>query len=78
MSGSWPTLTMETPMSAALPGESDPRSQWAPLIDVSDVPLRDMLADGRGNPALARSTQRLVRSLDDPNGVISAFSSFVE
>lgn len=28
--------------------------------------------------ALARSIGRLVRSLDDPNGVISAFSSFVE
>jgi FXSXX-COOH protein len=30
------------------------------------------------SPALSRSMQRLVRSLDDPNGVISAFSSFVE
>jgi FXSXX-COOH protein len=69
---------METPMSAALPGESDPRSQWAPLIDVSNVRLSDLLASDGGDSALARSTQRLVRSLDDPNGVISAFSSFVE
>jgi FXSXX-COOH protein len=48
----------------------------APLIDMSDVKLRDLLADR--SPALARSVRRLVLSLDDPNGVISAFSSFVE
>ena len=56
-------------------GESEPR--WAPLVDVSDTSIKDLLATG-GDTALTRSVQRLVHSLDDPNGVISAFSSFVE
>jgi FXSXX-COOH protein len=50
--------------------------QWAPLIDVSDTAITDLLAQG-GDTALARSMRRLVDDLDDPNGVISAFSSFV-
>ena len=63
-------------MTSSLSAESDP--QWAPLVDVSSERLADLLAGGGSDTALARSTQRLVRSLDDPNGVISAFSSFVE
>jgi FXSXX-COOH protein len=62
-------------MSATLP--PDPRADWAPLVDMSDVQLRGLTADG-SESALARSVQRLMRQLDDPNGVISAFSSFVE
>ena len=31
----------------------------------------------RSDPALQRSVQRLAHSLDDPDAVISAFSSFV-
>jgi hypothetical protein len=50
--------------------ESDPRAQSAPLVDMSDVRLSDLLADRRSDTALARSVQRLVRNLDDPNGVI--------
>ena len=67
-------------MSAASPlpdGERDSHAQWAPLVDVSDIQLSDLLADG-DNSALGRSIRRLVRSLDDPNGVISAFSNFVQ
>jgi hypothetical protein len=48
----------------------------APLLDMSDVQLRAALADS--SPAYARAIDRLVKSLDDPNGVISAFSSFAE
>jgi FXSXX-COOH protein len=47
---------------------------WAPLIDVTDVPLTELLATG--DDTLARSVQRLVRSLDDPDGIISAFQSY--
>jgi FXSXX-COOH protein len=58
-------------------GEGDPEAPWAALIDVSGVSLSDLVA-GKGDSALGRSIRRLVESLDDPNGVISAFSSFVE
>jgi FXSXX-COOH protein len=50
--------------------------QWEPLIDVSNTPIADLLTQG-GDTALTRSVRRLVRDLDDPNGVISAFNSFV-
>jgi FXSXX-COOH protein len=49
----------------------------APLVDMTDVQLRDALT-AAPDSALGRSVQRLVQSLVDPNGVISAFSSFVE
>lgn len=51
--------------------------EFEPLPDVSTETLSDMLA-GAGGVQLQRATRRLVSSLDDPNGVISAFSSFVE
>lgn len=47
---------------------------WVPLIDVTGIPPLQLFADQ--DDTLARSVQRLIRSLDDPNGVISAFSSF--
>lgn len=51
-------------------------NRWAPLVEVSHLPIADLVAGG--DPALTRSVERLVRSLDDPDGVISAFSSFVQ
>jgi FXSXX-COOH protein len=48
---------------------------WAPLIDVSQLPL-SVLHRG-DDTVLARSLERLIQSLDDPNGVISAFGSFI-
>jgi hypothetical protein len=48
---------------------------WAPLIDVSRTPLRQLR---RGDVTVFdRSLDRLIKSLDDPNGVISAFGSFI-
>lgn len=44
-------------------------------MDVFGVPLGELR--GAGNPLLDRSLDRLISSLDDPNGVISAFSSFI-
>jgi FXSXX-COOH protein len=49
---------------------------WAPLIDVSELPMVEIVASS--NPVLARCIDRLIASLDDPDGIISAFQSFVE
>ena len=49
--------------------------EFEPLPDMTGIKIADLMSM---SPALSRSMQRLVRSLDDPNGVISAFSSFVE
>ena len=46
------------------------------LIDMTNVSLQD-LASVDPQSALGRSIQKLVKSLGDPNGVISAFSNFV-
>jgi FXSXX-COOH protein len=48
---------------------------FAPLVDVSDVRLADLL-DSQ-DTALARSVKRLVRSLDDSEA-ISAFGSYAD
>jgi hypothetical protein len=48
---------------------------WAPLVDVTQRPILELLANG--DTAMARCTTRLIRSLDDPNGVISAFANYV-
>ncbi|GAA0934125.1 FxSxx-COOH cyclophane-containing RiPP peptide [Virgisporangium aurantiacum] len=55
---------------------SDPEAVWRPLIDVSGVSLTELT--NRGDDVIARAVQQVLRSLDDPNGVISAFESFVE
>jgi hypothetical protein len=51
-------------------------ANWAPLIDVSGLLTADLVASD--SPVLDRCIKRLVRSLDDPDGVISAFQSYVE
>ena len=48
---------------------------WAPLVDVSGMPIADL--QRAGDTVLGRCIERLIRSLDDPNGVISAFGSFI-
>jgi FXSXX-COOH protein len=55
---------------AAVPGNG----AWAPLIDVTGISIADLHKSG--DPILTRSVDRLVESLDDPNGIISAFNSF--
>jgi FXSXX-COOH protein len=47
---------------------------WAPLIDVSRLRLAAM--DTTADSTLARAMRRVLASLDDPNGIISAFESF--
>jgi hypothetical protein len=54
---------------------ADGGSEWTPLIDVTAVPTSELMADG--DTALNRSVRRLLDDFDDPNGVPSAFGSFV-
>jgi len=48
---------------------------WAPLVDLSRVPLDRPVSDGGG--AVDRALRRVLRSLHDRDGVISSFGSFV-
>lgn len=53
-----------------------PAVAWVPLIDVSEISMADIVTSE--NPVLVRCIDRLVGSLDDPDGIISAFQSFVK
>lgn len=52
-------------------------SEDAELVDVANVPLAK-LVKAHGNSPVLRSIKRLKAGLEDPNGVLSAFSSFIE
>lgn len=47
---------------------------WVPLVDVSDMTMTEIMNSAELNPIL----NRLLASLDDPDGIISAFQSYVE
>jgi hypothetical protein len=47
---------------------------WAPLIDASQISLAQLSTSD--NSALSLCVQRLIRNLDDPDGIISAFQNF--
>lgn len=49
---------------------------WVPLIDVTEVSMAETIASQ--NTILGRCIDRLVGSLDDPDGIISAFQSYVD
>lgn len=51
---------------------------WQPLPDVSGYKLSQLVKGSPEDSSLRRALDRLVKSLDDPEGVISAFSSFAE
>jgi hypothetical protein len=59
--------------AASARGEGD-GPQQVPLIDVSELPLA--LINSAASDILARSLRQVIASIDDPNGVISAFQSF--
>lgn len=48
----------------------------AGLVDVSQLTLRELLETD--NVALRRSLEQIIEDSKDPNGVLSAFTSFVE
>jgi len=53
--------------------------EWEPLPDMSEETFQTLRTRSEGgDTGLDRAIQRLTKSLNDPNGVISAFSSFVE
>ena len=54
------------------PSDGEP---WAPLVDVSRLPFAPLSPDAEG--VLGRSLRRVLDSLDDRDGVISAFASAV-
>jgi FXSXX-COOH protein len=67
-------LMRESKVDRSQVSESGGEQPFAPLVDVSELPL---LAVAVGEQtALGRSLHQVMRSLDDPNGVISAFDSF--
>ena len=49
----------------------------AGLVDVANVPLAKLI-EAHGDSPVLRSVKRLKASLEDPKGVLSAFSSFIE
>jgi hypothetical protein len=51
--------------------------QDAGLVDVTYVPLI-ALVEAQPDSPVVRSIRRLQASLEDPNGVLSAFSSFID
>jgi hypothetical protein len=55
-------------------GDETSAGNWAPLPDASTLPILALSTDA--DSALGRSLRQVIRSLDDPNGVISAFDSF--
>jgi FXSXX-COOH protein len=61
---------MEFPLGPTAVGETS----WAPLIDVSKMPATELMTSD--DSILARSIRRVIGSLDDPDGIISAFQSF--
>ncbi|MEU4156495.1 FxSxx-COOH cyclophane-containing RiPP peptide [Actinoplanes sp. NPDC026670] len=59
----------------AVPEEgADRASGETLLLDVRTMPAAEIAA--ARDSALSRSLRRVLDSLDDPNGVLSAFSSF--
>lgn len=52
------------------------RMDWVPLLDVTDVSVAELVAST--SPIVARCVERIVAGLDDPDGIISAFQSYVE
>ncbi|GAA2610787.1 FxSxx-COOH cyclophane-containing RiPP peptide [Paractinoplanes durhamensis] len=63
-------------MNDADPTQSPDGEPWAPLVDVSHLPLAPLGADADG--ILGRSLRRVLDSLHDRDGVISAFGSAIQ
>jgi hypothetical protein len=54
-----------------------PEPEFAPLIDISDVTLRELAADTDDNSPLARAARRLLKDIEDEEGALTAFQSFI-
>jgi hypothetical protein len=51
--------------------------QDSALVDVANVPLTH-LVNAHGDSPVTRAVKRLQTDLKDPNGVLSAFGSFID
>lgn len=51
---------------------------WEPLINMEGVSLHDLVSSFDEDSAIGRATARLIRDLDDPDGVLSAFQSEIQ
>jgi hypothetical protein len=54
------------------------KKEFAPLIDVSETNVGEIVAEVGADSPIGRCVQRLVDDVKNPNDVISAFQSFVE
>jgi hypothetical protein len=61
---------MDSASSSTASGEPS----WVPLIDVSRLSIAELV--GRDDSVFDRMIGQVIESLDDPNGVMSAFQSF--
>jgi hypothetical protein len=61
---------MDSPSAPADAG----KSSWVPLLDVSELSVAELV--NRDDTPFNRMIRQVIESLDDPNGVISAFQSF--
>jgi hypothetical protein len=66
---------MEVTMKVVRTDETVDTTAWVPLPDVSGESVE--LLDRDDESVLGRCLDQIMRSIDDPNGLLSAFSSFV-
>jgi hypothetical protein len=65
-------LAVDAVVPRPTPGDADN----VPLADVLQLTVPSLLANGEST--LSRSIQRLVNSMEDHDGVLSAFQSFIQ
>lgn len=54
------------------------KQEWAPLVDVSGMTLEDIMLQAEPGSPIYAATERVIKSLDDPDGIISAFQSYIQ
>lgn len=54
---------------------AEPTEQWEPLIDVSGLSITEIVSSN--DAILDRCLKRVVAGIEDSDGVISAFQSFI-
>lgn len=52
-------------------------SEFAPLIDLSGMSLADLVADSDEDSPLGRAARRVLEQLEDEDGALTAFQSFI-
>jgi hypothetical protein len=52
--------------------------QWAPLVDVGDMSIEQIMAAIEPGTPIKAALDRVLKDLNDPDGVISAFQSHID